>query len=271
MRQSLRVAYSAAAGLLVLSGCGGDTPTTEPRVNAREAGQAISATRAAMGGSRSGTGLAFTSTTCSTSAMPPASDLYLSPNPVQITLGSSDVTVAPAGPCAGLYSYSFWTTGNQNIATISGPATGRSTTVHGVNFGSTNVTVVVFRPYPNQTQSLGELIATVNTVFPYSVGISGPTQVPMYSSNQYVANVNNGTPPNAGTPPYDYKWRVQQRLSSSHAWGPWSNYYDSGTQNYTYTGVTSCGVDWNHLQVLVTDATGKTVSNDIYINITNPC
>jgi hypothetical protein len=51
-------------------------------------------------------------------------------------------------------------------------------------------------------------------------------------------------------------------------WGTW---FSTGSTNYTYASISSCGLDRNDIQVQVTDALGATATADYIVYVTNPC
>jgi hypothetical protein len=55
------------------------------------------------------------------------------------------------------------------------------------------------------------------------------------------------------------------------SFGPWQSWYSTGSQNYTYASVNSCGIGTVELEVLATDGNGATADGTYYIYITNPC
>jgi hypothetical protein len=113
------------------------------------------------------------------------------------------------------------------------------------------------------TRSCPSIPPPINTPAPPSVSISGPQYIGLYQSAQYVAT---GT---GGTPPYTYQWRSRDGSSSST--GAWSSWFSTGSTNYTYASISSCGLNHKDLQVLVTDAAGGTATGPFYIYLTNPC
>jgi hypothetical protein len=102
-----------------------------------------------------------------------------------------------------------------------------------------------------------------NQAPPFTVGITGPQYIALHQSAQYVANASGGTPP------YNYQWRSRDGYYNSM--GPWSPWFSTGSTNYTYASINSCGLNQKDLQVLVTDALGATVTGPYFIYITNPC
>lgn len=108
------------------------------------------------------------------------------------------------------------------------------------------------------TSTTASLYHSTNPV----ASISGPTSVLLHQSPQYTANVRYGLAP------FTYQWRSRQ---SNGSYGAWSSWYSTGTTNYTYASINSCGLFYNDLEVMVTDAQGRTSIADIYITVSNPC
>lgn len=107
-----------------------------------------------------------------------------------------------------------------------------------------------------------ENILTVQAL-PVTVGITGPFTLMRYQSGQYVADAHNGTTP------YSYQWRT--RLGLNDVYGAWSNWYSTGSTNYTYVSGSGCAVNQIELEVQVTDAQAQTATNTMTIGISNPC
>jgi hypothetical protein len=96
------------------------------------------------------------------------------------------------------------------------------------------------------------------------VSISGLSSQPRYQSSQYTAT------PVFGSTPYSYQWRVRQS-PDGFSYGAWGSWFSTGSTNYTYVSVSSCGIRRTDLQVQVTDGLGKVATNDFYIDVSNPC
>lgn len=104
----------------------------------------------------------------------------------------------------------------------------------------------------------------IHNPIPFSASISGQQYVALHQSAQYTAT------PYAGTAPYTYQWRVRQGPNQSNL-GAWSSWYSSGSTNYTYVSVNSCGIAVSELEVNVTDANSSIADAVYYIYVTNPC
>lgn len=111
----------------------------------------------------------------------------------------------------------------------------------------------------------GTDIQTVDLMYPrpFSASISGKQYVARHESAQYTATVNGGTGP------FTYEWRSRQSGPSTS--GTWSAWFSTGSTNYTYASINSCGLNTNHLEVRVTDATARQTTAGYTIYITNPC
>lgn len=109
-------------------------------------------------------------------------------------------------------------------------------------------------------------VGTVDWMYPrpLSVSISGKQYVTLHESAKYTA-----TPAN-GTAPYTYEWRSRQ-YSPTYGWGAWQSWFSTGSNNYTYASIHSCGLTQNQLEVRVTDAGGKQATRSYTIYVTNPC
>jgi hypothetical protein len=108
---------------------------------------------------------------------------------------------------------------------------------------------------------------TVELMYPrpgLSVYITGPQYIARFQSAQYTANAS------LGTTPYSFQWRGRDRMTSGN-FGPWSPWYSTGSQNYTYASINSCGINAKELETMVTDAASKTATNTYMIFLTNPC
>jgi hypothetical protein len=69
--------------------------------------------------------------------------------------------------------------------------------------------------------------------------------------------------------PYTYEWRSRQSGPSTS--GTWSGWYGTGSSSVTYTSISSCGLNTNHLEARVTDAAGKQATGSYTVYLTNPC
>lgn len=112
-------------------------------------------------------------------------------------------------------------------------------------------------------QARGANGGTIGIASALTVNISGSQYVARHQSAQYTANAAGGTAP------YTYEWRSRQ--GSGWTWGAWQSWYSTGSTNYTYASINSCGLDRNQLEVRVTDSLGSTATSSITIYITNPC
>lgn len=99
---------------------------------------------------------------------------------------------------------------------------------------------------------------------PVSVYIDGPTYIFLHQSAQYTANASGGT---GG---FTYQWRTRF-YSPSSGWGAWSNWFSTGTTNYTWASVNGCGINEMEIGVQVTDSRGVTSTSTHQSNVTNPC
>ena len=104
---------------------------------------------------------------------------------------------------------------------------------------------------------------TIGIASALTVNISGSQSVARYQSAQYTANAAGGTAP------YTYEWRSRQ--GNAWSWGAWQSWFSTGSTNYTYASISSCGLDRNQLEVRVTDSLGATATSSITIFISNPC
>jgi hypothetical protein len=105
--------------------------------------------------------------------------------------------------------------------------------------------------------------STLTVLVPYAVNISGPANIMRYQSAQYTANVSGGNSP------YSYQWRTREGWVEN--FGPWSSWYSTGSQNFTYMSVNACGINRKEIAVRVTDASWSTTESFMRVNITNPC
>jgi hypothetical protein len=151
-----------------------------------------------------------------------------------------------------------WQTTNPAIATVS--STGLVT---GNSQGTTTIKITIcptLSPGSPCKQATFPL-----TVFPgMSVYISGPQYIARFQSAQYTANASYGSPP------YTYQWRGRDRMSSGN-FGQWAPWYSTGSQNYTFASINSCGITGKELEVMATDAASNTRTNTYLISLTNPC
>jgi hypothetical protein len=148
-----------------------------------------------------------------------------------------------------------WLSTNTSVATVSstGPLTANAFTNA---VGQTTIRATIDGVNGNAT------LTTVQT--PPSVTISGPTSATLHQSVQEFANVSGGIAP------FTYSWRSRQCGNSGC--GTWQNWYSTGSQNYTYVSVHSCGFTRSELEARVTDAGGAfDDSPTYYISISNPC
>lgn len=104
---------------------------------------------------------------------------------------------------------------------------------------------------------------TIGIASALTVSVSGSQYVARHQSAQYTANAAGGSAP------YTYEWRSRQ--GNAWSWGAWQSWFSTGSTNYTYASINSCGLDRNQLEVRVTDSLGATATSSITIFITNPC
>lgn len=104
---------------------------------------------------------------------------------------------------------------------------------------------------------------TIQTYAPLTTYISGTQYIAKHASVAYTANTGGGVSP------FSYEWR--QRDGWNWSFGAWSSYWSTGSTNYTYTSVNSCGINQKELQVRVTDAVGQVETASYNIFITNAC
>jgi hypothetical protein len=102
---------------------------------------------------------------------------------------------------------------------------------------------------------------------PFSASISGAQYVTRYQSAQYFASTTNGNAP------FTYEWRTRQCTDSQgFNCGAWQDWYSTGSQDYTYASINSCGLVRNELQGRVTGGDSRVTTSSTYpIWITNPC
>lgn len=142
------------------------------------------------------------------------------------------------------------------------PNDGNSVDLVGINWGgNTSTGKALFSPFGGIQQEFPGII-TFST--PFSASISGPQYITLHQSAQYTAT------PSGGTAPYTYQWRVRQGPNQSNL-GAWSSWYSSGSTNYTYVSVNSCGIAVSELEVNVTDANSSIADAVDYIYVSNPC
>jgi len=149
-----------------------------------------------------------------------------------------------------------WITSNAAVATVA--STGNLTaSVRGVGDGQATITAAI-------DGRTGTSTVTV-TVPPPSVSISGPQSLALHESGQYFANVSGGTAP------YSYEWR-SRNCGPAFGCGAWQNWFSTGSQNYTFASINSCGLNEIRLEARVTDSrNGVGYSPTYFIQITNPC
>jgi hypothetical protein len=98
----------------------------------------------------------------------------------------------------------------------------------------------------------------------FAISISGKQYIALHESAQYTATPSNGTPP------YTYQWRSRVGPNQSNL-GPWGAWQNTGSQNYTYFSVNSCGIAVGQLEAMATDMDGNVGDTTYFIYITNPC
>ncbi|HEX8905198.1 MAG TPA: Ig-like domain-containing protein, partial [Longimicrobiaceae bacterium] len=177
--------------------------------------------------------------------------VVVSPNPATVYKGYTRQMTAKAFDQYGweMGATFTWTSSNTSVAPVSS-----SGVVSGANVGSATVSA---------TASGVTGSATVNVSLPpLTVSLSGPQYVARYTSSQYTATASGGTGP------YTYQWHSRQGNGSY--WGAWSNWYSTGSTNYTYASISACGLDRDQLEVKVTDAVGATATTSYTFYITNP-
>lgn len=116
-----------------------------------------------------------------------------------------------------------------------------------------------------RTALSGTDISTVNHMYPrpYRATLSGKQYVTLHESAPYTASVTGGTGP------FTYEWRSRQ--SGPNTSGTWSGWFSTGSSNYTYASIHSCGLNTNHLEVRVTDSTARQTTGSYTVYLTNPC
>ncbi|MET0395766.1 MAG: M12 family metallo-peptidase [Longimicrobiaceae bacterium] len=117
--------------------------------------------------------------------------------------------------------------------------------------------------YEHDARVLNETQATVAAFRELAVVIGGKQNIARYESAQYTAT------PASGLGPYTYQWRARQ--GSPSFWGSWGSWFSTGSQNYTFASISSCGLDRIELQVQATDSRGKVGTSSYLIYLTNPC
>ena len=137
-----------------------------------------------------------------------------------------------------------------------------------IHITSTNIDHFQQRVHTTVFQTIGDVFLNNFGIQrrppPMAVNISGPQNVTLHQSAQYVASVSGGLAP------YTYEWRSRQ--SGGSGCGVWQDWFSTGTRNYTYASVNGCGISRNELQARVTDAEPSTTISGTYpIYITNPC
>lgn len=152
---------------------------------------------------------------------------------------------------AAMSGYTFtWSSGNTAVATV-----GSTGFVSAIDLGSASISATTGGVSGSTT------VTVVNG--PLQVSVSGPQYTTRYQSAQFTATTLGGTPG------YTYQWRTRQ--GNAGGWGSWSGWYSSGSTNYTYASISSCGLDRNDIQVQVTDAVGGTATSDFVTYLSNPC
>ncbi|HET7230511.1 MAG TPA: Ig-like domain-containing protein [Longimicrobium sp.] len=187
--------------------------------------------------------VAYTAVLTSVAVTPSSANVYKG--------GTTQLTAKAYDQYGYQMSASFtWGTSNSSVATVS--STGL---VSGVNLGSATITA----------SSLGKSGSSSITVVnpPLSASLSGPQYVSLHTSSQYTASASGGTGP------YTYEWRSRQ--GSASFWGSWSGWFSTGSSNYTFASINSCGLDRDQLEVRVTDSLGATANSTFTFYITNPC
>jgi len=149
-----------------------------------------------------------------------------------------------------------WSSNNAAVATVN--STGNLTaTVSGVGEGQATIQATIDGINGNST-------VTVN-VPPLGVYISGPAQLMLHESGQYFANASGGVGP------YTYAWR-SRNCGPAVGCGAWQSWYSTGSQNYTFASINSCGYNEIDLEARVTDSRSIFAYSLTYvIRITNPC
>jgi len=194
----------------------------------------------------------YGSTFVNVSYTPVLTSVAVTPSSANVYQGGTTALTAKAYDQYGYQmSASFtWSSSNTSVATV-----GSTGVVSGVSLGS----ATIFASSLGKTGSAS--VTVVNP--PLSVGISGPQYVSLHASSQYTASASGGTGP------YTYEWRSRQ--GSGGTWYSWSGWFSTGSSNYTFASINSCGLDRDNLQVRVTDSLGATAIGDLTFYITNPC
>ena len=97
----------------------------------------------------------------------------------------------------------------------------------------------------------------------FYASITGSQYINLHQSAQYTASLSGGTAP------FTYEWRVRQGQALS--WESWSPWYSTGTTNYTYASLHTCGYDRFQLEVAVRDSRSYTANATYTVYILNPC
>jgi hypothetical protein len=107
-------------------------------------------------------------------------------------------------------------------------------------------------------------ITSLYAVPPFGAYLNGPTNIARFQSAQYIATQSYGYPG------YTYRWHNRTGFNST-SYGAWSPWTSSGSTNYTYFSVNTCGIGAAQVEVEVTDSHNSVATSNISINITNPC
>jgi hypothetical protein len=140
-------------------------------------------------------------------------------------------------------------------------AAGMASTLKSGGSPQTGNTAQNIGPKPN----LRNIVPLLDAGPPPSVSISGPQTLTLHQSGQYFANVSGGTAP------FTYEWR-SRNCGPSFGCGAWQNWFSTGSQNYTFASINSCGLNEIDLESRVTDAISRVGYSPTYIiRISNPC